>query len=684
VIKKLPKCLHTCLHCKHAVISEVYSACSRKLVYDGCWIHDNLTLPVNRENCEKFEESIDRVQRKFWKKWNWKVYINGDLITLEQPEPEDEESGDLLERDEIHTEQVSGHHTEIYDQSSEQPFKRADEIHEQGTTQGHSGGDQPESSSSSVATPTTTTTDPRKKNKKNTTRVLIQQVLANKISRLKDIAHFADVNPSTAHYHLRNLIREGRVIRTSWGHYAFSDPTFLENSGKTFEKLLKNFSQSIGGKRELHELHLVEKNILMDILSKDNKYEQFSERELARRNSISRYSVKKYIEKLEKSKLIIIKREKNQFVYLPTELAIKGLTDYFQSLNTGSKVDSSSSKIQPPDPGVQPFDPVEPLQNAHDLPEDTSLVPPTGNVLETFDEYIAWQQKNAHRLFIQFKLLHCNHARLKKTGWIFGEKSIRKHFAEAYIFKSKDPQGHFLNVLPKNPIIFFSPFEFKEKIVTLVNEVIDRLREYQIVIDLSEPAEVKMAHVALEDDVFARKVIEKGLLYFKSKLITDATGERTQYVIKIDKSKSLHLEFEGTEAHHIAETYEAFIDDVVSGKIDRKDLRELPHTVNTIRTGIKQEFEKIGNVLSSNVEKISTTQAVLHQNQLEFSQNLVSHTQMVKTISEAAQSVSKAADTIKEVTESLKESLQVLRHGMEFLTRPKDSVDASSKTGGNR
>lgn len=272
-----------------------------------------------------------------------------------------------------------------------------------------------------------------------------------------------------------------------------------------------------------------------------------------------------------------------------------------------------------------------------------------------------WQQKNAHRLIIQFKLLRCNHNRLKSTGWIFGKKSIQRHFTEAYIFKSKDPPKEIINVLPKNLFIFTSPFEFEDQILRFVNEVIDRLREYEIVIDLSEPAEIKMEHLAFEDDVFARKVIKKGLLYFESKIHTiDSTGELIQYVLKIDKSKKLHLECEGKEAHHMAETYEAFIDDVVSGKIDRKDLRELPHTVNAIQTGIKQEFEKIENTLSSNIGKISTTQAVLHQNQLEFSQNLVSHTQMVKTISEAAQSVSKAADTIKEVTESLKETQEIL------------------------
>ncbi len=39
----------------------------------------------------------------------------------------------------------------------------------------------------------------------------------------------------------------------------------------------------------------------------------------------------------------------------------------------------------------------------------------------------------------------------------------------------------------------------------------------------------------------------------------DSTGEVVGYVIGIDKSKKLHFEFEGTEA---------FVDDVVSGKIN--------------------------------------------------------------------------------------------------------------------
>jgi hypothetical protein len=87
VIDKLPKCLHTCLHCRHAAISEEYVAYSRKLMYNGCWKFDNFKLPVGREDCEKFAESEERTSRNFWEKWDWKVYVDGDLVTLEQPEP---------------------------------------------------------------------------------------------------------------------------------------------------------------------------------------------------------------------------------------------------------------------------------------------------------------------------------------------------------------------------------------------------------------------------------------------------------------------------------------------------------------------------------------------------------------------------------------------------------------------
>ncbi|MGD2249785.1 MAG: hypothetical protein PVF58_15360, partial [Candidatus Methanofastidiosia archaeon] len=484
---------------------------------------------------------------------------------------------------------------------------------------------------------------------------------------------------------------------------------------------------------------------------KDNKYFQLSERELAKRNNISRYKVKKYTQKLENKRLITIKREGKQLLFTPTQVAIQAFSVFFNLEKTGSKIDSSSSKVQPinsknwsktgegeggtedegfgpgvsndaghdrvqegtagdedtgpgtlkdsewlpqgtPDPGHQypeadhrnipdtpghqdseylpqgtPPDlgPQFPEHTDHQYPEAGHLNPePDPNTLHTFEDYIAWQQKNAHRLIIQFKLLRCNHHRLQSTGWIFGKKSIHHHFTEAFLFKSKDPSKDVINVLPKNPFIFVSPFEFEDQIIGFVNEVIDRLHKYGIVIDLSQPAEIKMEHVALEDDIFARKVVKKGLLYFVSTIHTrGSNGEPMKYVIKIDKSKKLHIEFEGREAHYMAETYEAFIDDVVSGKIDRNDLRKLPEENTKIKKGILN-IHNTQNEFRQNLQSLSEVTQF-------YSENIKTHVKAINTLSEqvdqstktniqierAAVKIEKAADGLLEVVNSLKEIL---------------------------
>jgi DNA-binding MarR family transcriptional regulator len=630
-------------------------------VFEGCWKYDEIALPVSREDCETFEESNQRIDRNYWEKWNWKVYVDGNLVHHEQGVPRGESLPLFKRADEIYAEQTR--QQEICEHSSEQLFKRADEIYAkqiaqrlitcEQPTQNDKCCDQHESSDpTSVATNAdnndigTTSTNT---NEKETTRVLILQALANNISKLKDIADFAEVDRSTAHYHLRNLIKEERVVKASWGNYAFSDKNSLDQTGKTFEKLLKNFSHLGGGTGGSRELHPVERNILMDILTKDNKYERFSERELSRKNKISRYLVKKYTEKLEKKKLIIIKREKNQLVYVPTELAVNGLTEFFHVERTGSKSGKESSKDLP----VEPVDAEQPIE----LLDPNQPGPEPHHVLDTFDDYLAWQQKNAHRMIIQFKLLKCNHNRLKGTGWIFGEKRVHKHFDEAYIFKSKDPKGHYINVLPKHPFIFMSPFEFHDHVIDFVNEIIDRLREYGMIIDLTEPAEVKLQHEAIEDDPFARKVIKKGLLYFESKIVTDQTGERINYVIKIDKSNSLHFEFEGPEAHQLTENLEAFVDDVVTGKIDRKKLREIPQQVENLKKEFGKEIQGIEERLDTSIKDIANVQRLLHQNQLDFSQNLTAFTEMVQKVGGATAAVKQAADTVSNISEVLNEAV---------------------------
>jgi Mn-dependent DtxR family transcriptional regulator len=655
VIDRLPKCLHTCLQCRHAVIFEEYSGPSKRLFFDGCWKDNNVRKLMKREECKKFEESRERVSRKFWEKWEWKVY-KGQHLSNEADEEEESSKSceDLFRRaDEVYAEQVDSQENEISVGSN----TLTDSIQVTNTT--------------SASTP--------EKEQGLTTRASVLQALTNNISRLKDIASFAGVDPSTAHYHMRNLMRDERVIKMAWGHYTLSDNVdgnseiFLDNDGEPFEKLLKNFSQPGKERRGSGSLNPVEKNILVDILSKDNKYEQFSERELARRNKVSRYMVKKYAEKLEKNKLIVINQVGNQYVYTPTELAIKGLAGFFDSVKNGSKIDSSSSKIQPTNESdlsrVQPSHEVQPagteiLQTPiadQDIPAD----PDPGSSLETFDDYITWQQKNAHRLFIQFKLLQCNHSRLKSTGWIFGKKSIHRHFTEAYIFKSKDPTGEFINVLPKNPFIFTSPFEFERQILNFVNEVVERLRDYGITLDLSEPAAVKTAHVAIENDLFARKVIKKGLLHFRTKVTTrDSTGELIEYVIAIDKSQEVHLEVEGQEAQHFTENYSDFIDDVVTGRIDRKFLRELPEENNKIKRGIttiretqdqfRQDLEYFSETTRFYSENIKTHVKAIDT----LSQKVEQSTRTNSQIEKSAAKMEKAARNLIEATELLQQMLE--------------------------
>ncbi|MBU7045159.1 MAG: hypothetical protein HXS54_01875 [Theionarchaea archaeon] len=715
MIDRLPRCLHTCFNCMHAVLCEEYKGPSRKIVFEGCWKTNGVTTPVDRENCDRFEESPSRVKRSFWKKWKGSIYVvkkgysqdgqkefinyesfrSADSLVCEgsntgkQYHAHDKkevkelpielptidelpiiEKRPLIEKSldspgkkgeqvseacqEIERDELTGVHEDITEECEKAVKEREDtiEVYEkiidsnEKAPAGHG--------------PIDTKSPPKINGKKEigqnriTTRSLILQALSNGISRLKDIAYFADVDPSTAHYHLRNLVKELRVSKVSWGEYQFSDTPLddqLLKSGRTFEKLLKNFSHAQGGWKGFEGLHPLERNILMDILSKENKYGKFSERDLARRSNISRYAVKKYTYKLEKKKLIMIKRENNQLVFTPTEVAIKGVTAFFDSLKTGSKIDSSSSKVQPLYPGNAIINdgtrdvPVEPVRMVR---ESHNMYTPSENVLETFDDYLVWQQKNAHRMIIQFKLLRCSHPRLKGSGWIFGQKSIHKHFTTAYIYKSKDPRGDIINVLPKNPFIFMSPFEFEDQIIAFVNEIIVELRDYQIIIDLSEPAEIKLQHEAVEDDPFARKVIEKGLLYFESKVVTlDATGELMKYVIKIDKSKSLHLEIEGSEAHHLTENLEAFVDDVVTGRIDRKKLRDIPQKIENLKRDIELNIDMIEERLTKSINHIEDTQKLLHQNQLDLSENLVACMDMAKRIGEASESVAEAAWIIR-------------------------------------
>ncbi|MBU7045614.1 MAG: hypothetical protein HXS54_04185 [Theionarchaea archaeon] len=176
-------------------------------------------------------------------------------------------------------------------------------------------------------------------------------------------------------------------------------------------------------------------------------------------------------------------------------------------------------------------------------------------------------------------------------------------------------------------------------IIDFVNEVIVRLGDQSIVIDLSESAEIRMQH--------------ESPLQVQGKNNRFNRGEIMEYVVGINRSKKLHFEIEGREAHVLTANFEAFVDDVISGKIDRWVLREIPQRLDTVEDWINHEFVEIEETLERNIEGIQDTQTLLHQSQLEFSQNLISHVEMVQKIGEAAMSVKQAADTVKDMTEAL-------------------------------
>ncbi|MBU7028424.1 MAG: helix-turn-helix domain-containing protein, partial [Theionarchaea archaeon] len=156
---------------------------------------NHIRLPVDRRDCERFKESEERVKRSFWKKWQWKIYVDGKLIQHEQPK-----------------------------QGSDEICK------------------QPGEHNDSTCATVNITSNTNTKEKGLSTQALILQTLANNTSRLKDIAHFSGSHPSTAHYHLRNLTREGKVTKVSRGKYSLSASHSFEDGSHFFDKDLTDSS----------------------------------------------------------------------------------------------------------------------------------------------------------------------------------------------------------------------------------------------------------------------------------------------------------------------------------------------------------------------------------------------------------------------------------------------------------
>ncbi|MBU7001963.1 MAG: hypothetical protein HXS41_12950 [Theionarchaea archaeon] len=217
-----------------------------------------------------------------------------------------------------------------------------------------------------------------------------------------------------------------------------------------------------------------------------------------------------------------------------------------------------------------------------------------------------------------------------------------------------------LTYYPRIPLFLLPPFEFESQILNFVNEGVERLRDYGIILDLSEPAAIKTAHVAIENDLFARKVIEKGLLHFRTKVVTrDSTGEPIEYVIAIDKSQEVHLEVEGQEAQHFTENYSDFIDDVVTGRIDRKFLRELPEESRKIKKWITA-IQETQDQFRHDLEYFSETTRF-------YSENIKTHVKAIDTLSQKVEQSTRTDSHIEKSAAKMEKAASNLIEATELL-----------------
>lgn len=359
----------------------------------------------------------------------------------------------------------------------------------------------------------------------------------------------------------------------------------------------------------------------MEVLSKENKFIPLSATQIGKNCGLSTKAAIRYAKGLERKGLIEMEKKGRRWVFIPTYVAIKGFSDYFNSSKKGKKSDRRYSKksTQPPSSQVSNI------------------------VNQSFEKCLSYQVFNAHRIILQFRLLRCDHTLLEKTFWTFGPKSIHKDFPEAFIFKSYDVQGQVINVLPKKPFIFNTYFEFEDQMRQFINLLIMRLKDYDIAIDLSQPAEIRLEHRAIEGDEFARKAVSKGLLYFESKSIVHGkNGELIKIVTKIDKSSAIHLEFEGENAAQFAWNYGNFVEDVATGRIDPNFLRQLPLQNETILANIQ--------IMDKNTGRFSETIT-------EYTRQIEAHIDSVKQLGDNAKEQSEATRELRTSVHEFKEEV---------------------------
>lgn len=482
----------------------------------------------------------------------------------------------------------------------------------------------------------------------------------NGIMNLGGIARFAGVTPSTASHHLSNMIRAERVKRIGRGKYVLtqeakeerkSSPSLFDEY-RTFFENFSNFEKTFPGVgRCALKLNDHEKSILLEILSKENRYTPFTATELGERCRLSVKYIIEYARNLVRKGLIEMKKDGRRWVFVPKEAAIKGLIEFFQSSKKQENVDKTYSK----------------KEKVVTKEKDTNNSKP---VFETFEEALQWQIHNAHRMILQFRILRCDHEILRQTAWIFEKKAIQRHLPEAYVYKAKDVHSEILNVCPKKPFIFNTQFEFQAQLSNFINDLRKRLKDYEVILDLSKPVKVCLEHRAIENDEFARQSVRKGLLYLKVKtVVTDEKGEPLEIVTVIDKSRAIHLEWQGSQnVDHYATNYSDFVEDVATGRIDKDALRELPEQNKRISENIS-EFTSATGAFTETADRY-TTQIEAHIGSI---QSLKESTDQNKESADKMASVTeKASEEMTNAARSLTEAVQLLTS---TITQSKDTED---------
>jgi methyl-accepting chemotaxis protein len=126
-------------------------------------------------------------------------------------------------------------------------------------------------------------------------------------------------------------------------------------------------------------------------------------------------------------------------------------------------------------------------------------------------------------------------------------------------------------------------------------------------------------------------------------------------------SQSLVVDFyiKGQEAKHFTESYSDFIDDVVTGRIDRKFLRKLPEENKKIEKGITT-IQETQDQFRKDLEYFSETTKF-------YSENIKTHVKAIDTLSQKVEQSTRTDSQIEESAAKIERAAHGLIEATELL-----------------